>query len=50
MIDTVTAEQEVAQLQMERPYVVILGAGASYSACPNGDATGRPLPPYVKLR
>lgn len=44
MRHTVTADQEVAQLQMGRPHVVILGAGASYAASPKGDATGRPLP------
>ena len=40
----VTPEQEVAQLQMGRPHVVILGAGASLAACPHGDQQGRPLP------
>jgi hypothetical protein len=44
MSHTVSADKEVAQLQMRRPHVVILGAGASYAACPEGDAAGRPLP------
>jgi len=29
---------------MERPHLVILGAGASRAACPRGDRSGRPLP------
>lgn len=29
---------------MERPHVVILGAGASRAACPRGDRSGRSLP------
>lgn len=37
-------EQEVAEVRMERPHVVILGAGASRAACPKGDRNGRPLP------
>lgn len=40
----VTAEQEVAQIQMGKPHVVILGAGASLAACPKGDRQGKPLP------
>jgi len=40
----VTAEQEIADLRPTGPHVVILGAGASYAACPNGDANGRRLP------
>lgn len=40
----VTVEQEVAQVAMRRPHVVILGAGASRAACPRGDARGRILP------
>lgn len=37
-------DQEVSELRMERPHVVILGAGASRAACPNGDKNRRPLP------
>src|SRR5262245_4974494 len=29
---------------MDRPHVVLVGAGASRAACPNGDAQGRHLP------
>lgn len=37
-------KQEVAEVRMERPHIVILGAGASRAACPKGDKNGRPLP------
>jgi len=37
-------EQEIADLRMERPHVVILGAGASRATCPQGDKSGHPLP------
>lgn len=37
-------EQEVAEVRMMRPHVVILGAGASRAACPKGDKNGRLLP------
>src|SRR5690348_2272984 len=30
--------------EMQRPHVVILGAGASVAACPAGDRNGRRLP------
>lgn len=36
--------QELADVRMERPHVVILGAGASRAACPKGDKNGRLLP------
>jgi hypothetical protein len=39
-----TIDDEIADLQMKRPHVVILGAGASIAATPNGDAFGRRLP------
>ncbi|KUO69178.1 MAG: hypothetical protein APF80_02305 [Alphaproteobacteria bacterium BRH_c36] len=32
-----TTEQEVADVSANLPHVVILGAGASYAAFPNGD-------------
>ncbi len=34
----------------ESPHVVILGAGASLAACPNGDWYGRRLPCHVESR
>ena len=39
-----SVEQEVAQVAVERPHVVVLGAGASRAACPAGDKHGRVLP------
>lgn len=35
---------EIDQIEMERPHVVLLGAGASRAALPEGDANGRRLP------
>ena len=40
----VSAEQEIQQVEMERPHVVILGAGASYATLPSGDKNGTRLP------
>jgi len=40
----VSAAEEVAQIEMERPHVVLLGAGASRAAFPNGDANWHKLP------
>lgn len=40
----VSAEEEIRQIEMDKPHVVILGAGASYAAFPNGDKNGRKLP------
>lgn len=40
----VLAEKEIEQIQMGKPHVVILGAGASYAAFPNGDKNGVKLP------
>ncbi|MGA8726296.1 MAG: hypothetical protein WB565_14780 [Acidimicrobiales bacterium] len=40
----VSVEDEIANLQMQRPHVVLLGAGASRAAAPDGDRAGRPLP------
>ena len=37
-------EKEINQIQMKRPHVVILGAGASYAAFPDGDKNGKRLP------
>lgn len=40
----VTVEQEIADTSHGRPHVVLLGAGASFAALPNGDKHGRPVP------
>lgn len=40
----VSVEQEIEQIQMGKPHVVILGAGASYAAFLNGDRNGVKLP------
>lgn len=40
----VSVEQEIKQLRMGRSHVVILGAGASYAAFPEGDRNGARLP------
>lgn len=39
-----TEEFEISHAQFRRPHVVLLGAGASYAAFPNGDKNGRKLP------
>lgn len=44
MENTVSVEQEMEQVEVGKPHVVILGAGASYAAFPNGDKNGRKLP------
>lgn len=40
----VRKEEEIRQVQMEKPHVVILGAGASFAAFPDGDRNGKKLP------
>lgn len=40
----VTVEQEIANTSMGRPHVLLLGAGASRAALPNGDRNGRQVP------
>ena len=40
----VSIEQEIKQIQMGKPHVVILGAGASYATFPSGDKNGVRLP------
>jgi hypothetical protein len=40
----VTAEQEIASVFAGKPHVVLLGAGASRAALPNGDKNGRTVP------
>lgn len=39
-----TIEQEINQIEMQKPHVVILGAGASFASFPNGDRHGFKLP------
>lgn len=40
----VSIEEEISQIKMGKPHVVILGAGASYASFPNGDKNGKKLP------
>jgi hypothetical protein len=40
----VTIEQEIADTSAGKPHVILLGAGASYAALPNGDKNGKPVP------
>jgi len=45
MTDEIWPEtEEIKTLQMQRPHLVILGAGASLAAFPNGDRNGKRLP------
>jgi len=39
-----TEEFEISHATFGRPHVVLLGAGASYAAFPDGDKNGRKLP------
>ena len=39
-----TINEEINSVRMERPHIVILGAGASYAAFPDGDKNGKKLP------
>src|SRR2546426_1663325 len=39
-----TVNSEIRDTKMQRPHVVILGAGASLAAFPNGDGNGKKLP------
>ena len=39
-----TIEEEISDVRMTRPHVVLLGAGASRAALPHGDKNGRPVP------
>jgi hypothetical protein len=43
-MNTNRPKDEVSRTDMQRPHVVILGAGASLAAFPNGDRNGRKLP------
>lgn len=40
----VSIDQEVADIKMGRPHVVVLGAGASRATCPTGDKNNKILP------
>lgn len=40
----VTIQQETDRVFMGKPHVILLGAGASRAALPNGDKNGRPVP------
>ncbi|MFH1178703.1 MAG: hypothetical protein V1711_03225 [bacterium] len=40
----VSVEQEIADVKMGRPHVIVLGAGASVATCPKGDKNGKALP------
>ena len=42
--DELTTEQEIATANVKKPHVVVLGAGASRAACPDGDINGKKLP------
>jgi hypothetical protein len=44
MISTYSVEDQINDISFQRPHVVILGAGASYAATPNGDRNGFRLP------
>lgn len=44
ILNEVTAKEEIKQIKMRKPHVVILGAGASRAACPDGDVNGKKLP------
>lgn len=43
-IDEWSTQDEINDVKMGRPHVVLLGAGASVAAMPNGDKHGRKLP------
>jgi hypothetical protein len=40
----ISKEEEINQVEINAPHVVILGAGASYASFPNGDKYGNKLP------
>lgn len=44
-----TVANQIADLSHGRPHLVILGAGASFAACPEGDASGISLPLMYNL-
>jgi hypothetical protein len=49
MADEYSAAEEIADTSVKRPHVVVLGAGASLAATPNGDRNGRQLPLMANL-
>ncbi|MHB1756932.1 MAG: hypothetical protein ACYCT9_05400 [Leptospirillum sp.] len=40
----ISVEDEIHQIKMKRPHVILLGAGASRAAFPSGESSGRRLP------
>ncbi len=44
-----TIDEEIQEVSMFRPHVVVLGAGASRATCPSGDAEGKILPLMADL-
>lgn len=44
-----SVEDEIKSIFFGRPHIVILGAGASLAALPNGDANGKTLPLMINL-
>lgn len=44
MVERATEAMEIEDVGMQRPHVVIIGAGASLAALPDGDKNGRVLP------
>ena len=46
---TVSIQEEIETCFMQKPHVVILGAGASVAAIPNGDLNGKRIPVMKNL-
>src|SRR5712692_165258 len=40
----VSVQQEIEEVSVDKPHVLLLGAGASKAALPNGDKNGKPVP------
>src|SRR5260370_35198809 len=40
----VSVQQEIEDVSMGKPHVLLLGAGASKAALPSGDKNGKPVP------
>lgn len=49
MSEIYSAIEEIADVSAKRPHVVVLGAGASFAATPNGDRSGKRLPLMFNL-
>ena len=45
----ISKEEEISQVSMGKPHVVILGAGASIAAFLNGDKNGKKLPSMLNF-